>query len=142
MAFVTPGISIWLSWAATILALVSTAGIFSDLDQPGVRLTCSCPDRSAGCGCFLTGVLVAGLLFVTLQVVVFCLASFLVIGLRGGAWEPGLFIAVPLVVCFFSYLYAVCVLLGVVTSIHRGGRAPPRCCSGFSSSRWAPPSKP
>ena len=30
----------------------------------------------------------AGLLFVTLQVTIFCHASFLVIGLRGGAWEP------------------------------------------------------
>ena len=37
------------------------------------------------------------------------------IGLRGGAWEPGLFLAVPLVVCFFSYLFSVCVFLGVVT---------------------------
>ena len=57
----------------------------------------------------------AGLLFVTLQVTVFSLASFLVIGLRGGVWEPGLFIAVPLVVCFFSYLFSVCVLFGLLT---------------------------
>ena len=41
---------------------------------------------------FLTGLLFAGL-----QVTVFTLASFLVIGLRGGDWEPWIFIAVPLV---------------------------------------------
>src|SRR5207237_9963707 len=40
---------------------------------------------------------------------------FLVLGLRGGAWEPALFLAVPLVVLMFSYLFAVCVLLGVLT---------------------------
>jgi hypothetical protein len=42
-------------------------------------------------------------------------ASFLVIGLRGGVWEPGLLVAVPVVVCFFSYLFSVCVLLGLLT---------------------------
>jgi len=40
---------------------------------------------------------------------------FLVIGVRGGAWEFGLFLAVPIVVVFFSYLFAVCALLGLVT---------------------------
>jgi len=111
--FVTPGISIWLSWLATILALVSTAGIFPDLiSQGAVDLFVSKPISRLRL--FLTEY-AAGLLFVTLQVVIFSLASVLVIGLRGVAWEPGLFIAVPLVVCFFSYLYAVCVLLGVVT---------------------------
>jgi hypothetical protein len=34
---------------------------------------------------------------------------------RGGVWEEGIFLAIPLVVCFFSYLYAVSVLFGVVT---------------------------
>ncbi len=35
------------------------------------------------------------------------------IGLRGGAWEPGIFIAVPIVLLFFSYLFCFCVLIGV-----------------------------
>src|SRR6185437_5144958 len=63
---------------------------------------------------FLTKYL-AGLLFVTLQVVVISVGSFFVLGLRGHDWEPGLFWAIPIVVCFFSYLFAVCVLLGVKT---------------------------
>ncbi len=111
--FVTYGIGFWLSWPATILALISTAGIFPDLITGGsIDLLCSKPIGRLRL--FLTQY-VAGLLFVTLQVTVFCVASLLVIGLRGGQWEPGLFIAVPLIVCFFSYLFAMCAFLGVVT---------------------------
>ncbi len=112
-AFLSIGINVWLAWIATILALVSTAGIFPDLVNGGsVGLLVSKPIGRLRL--FLTQYL-AGLLFVTLQVTIFSLASFLVIGLRGGVWEPGLFMAVPLVVCFFSYLFAVCVFWGLVT---------------------------
>ena len=61
------------------------------------------------------GVMAAGLLFVALQVAIFATASYFVIGIRGGSWEPGVFLAIPLVVCFFSYLYAVSVFFGVLT---------------------------
>lgn len=111
--FVQIGIGLWLSWLASILALISTAGIFPDLITSGsIDLFVSKPISRLRL--FITEY-VAGLLFVTLQVAVFSLASFLVIGFRGGAWEPGLFVAIPLTVCFFSYLFAVCVLLGVLT---------------------------
>ncbi len=111
--FVAVGIGLWLSWLATILALISTAGIFPDLITSGsIDLFVSKPISRLRL--FLTEYL-AGLLFVALQVTVFSLASFLVIGLRGGSWEPGLFLAVPIVVCLFSYLFAVSVLVGVVT---------------------------
>jgi ABC-type transport system involved in multi-copper enzyme maturation permease subunit len=111
--FVQIGIGIWLSWLAAILALISTAGIFPDLLTSGsIDLYVSKPISRLRL--FVTEY-VAGLLFVALQVAVFSVACFLVIGLRGGVWEPGLFLAVPLVVCFFSYLFSVCVLLGVVT---------------------------
>ena len=59
-------------------------------------------------GLFFTEYL-AGLLFAALQVTIFTAACFLVIGPRGPVWEPGLFLAVPIVVCFFSYLFSVCV---------------------------------
>ncbi len=111
--FVNIGVGVWLSWAATILALISTAGIFPDLITSGaVGLLVSKPISRLRL--FFTQY-VAGLLFVTLQVGAFSLASFLLIGIRGGAWEPGLFLAVPLVVCFFSYLFSVCVLFGLLT---------------------------
>lgn len=113
MLFVNLGIVFWLSWLASILALVSTAGIFPDFLAGGaIELSLSKPIGRARL--FLSKYL-AGLLFVGLQVGLFSLASFLVIGLRGGVWESGVFLAVPLVVLFFSYLFGVCVLLGLLT---------------------------
>ncbi|MBN2580812.1 MAG: ABC transporter permease [Pirellulales bacterium] len=113
LLFTQIGIGVWLAWLATILALVSTAGIFPDLIGSGsIDLYVSKPIGRLRL--FLTEY-AAGLLFTALQVTIFSAACFLVIGLRGGVWEPGLFLAVPLVVCFFSYLFAVCVLLGVWT---------------------------
>jgi ABC-type transport system involved in multi-copper enzyme maturation permease subunit len=107
------GIKIWLTWAATILALVSTAGIIPEFLASGaIELALSKPIGRLRL--FLTKY-AAGLLFVTLQVAVFTAASFLVIGLRGGTWEGRLFWAVPITVCMFSYVYCVCALLGVLT---------------------------
>lgn len=111
--FVGLGIKFWLAWAASILALVSTASIFPDFLSGGaVDLWVSKPISRLRL--FLTKYL-AGLLFVTLQVAVFTGACFLVMGFRAGLWLPGVFLAVPLVVCFFSYLYAFCVLFAVLT---------------------------
>lgn len=103
----------WLTWAATILALISTASIFPDFLAGGaVDLYLSKPIGRLRL--FFTKYL-TGLLFVTLQVAVFTVGSFLVLGWRGGVWEPGLFLAIPIVVLFFSYLFSICVLLGVLT---------------------------
>jgi ABC-type transport system involved in multi-copper enzyme maturation permease subunit len=111
--FVQIGIGIWLSWLATILAIISTAGIYPDLMTSGsIDLFVSKPISRLRL--FFTEY-AAGLLFVALQVTIFSMACFLVIGLRGGVWEPGLFLAVPIMVCFFSYLFSVSTLLGVVT---------------------------
>ena len=113
LMFVQLGINLWLAWAATILALVSTASIFPDFLSGGaVDLWLSKPISRFRL--FLTKY-ATGLLFVTLQVTVFTLACFLVLGLRGGVWAPGIFLAVPLVLCFFSYLFAFCVLFAVLT---------------------------
>lgn len=111
--FVYFGINFWLAWLVTILALVTTAGMFPDFMAAGaIDLALSKP--IGRWRLFLTKY-AAGLLFVALQVTVFTGAVFLVLGLRAGAWEPSLFLAVPLVVVFFSYLFSVCTLLGVVT---------------------------
>ena len=111
--FVGLGIDLWLAWVATILALISTAGIFPAFMQRGsIDLVIARP--IGRWRLFLTQY-AAGLLFVTLQIAIFCAASFLVMGLRGGTWEPGVFLGIPLVVCFFSYLFSMCVLLGVLT---------------------------
>ncbi len=107
------GIGLWLTWIATILALVSTASIIPDFISSGsIDLVLSKPIGRLRL--FLTKY-IAGLLFVTLQVGVFTLCSFLVIGIRGGAWELSLFLAIPIVVLFFSYLFSVCALLGMIS---------------------------
>jgi ABC-type transport system involved in multi-copper enzyme maturation permease subunit len=109
--FLNYGIEFWLTWLATVLALISTASIFPDFIATGaVDLYLSKPISRLRL--FLTKYL-CGLLFVALQIGCFCAASFAVIGLRGGAWEPGIFLAVPIVLLFFSYLFCFCGLIGV-----------------------------
>ncbi len=111
--FAQLGIPVWLTWVAAILALISTASIFPDFLAGGaIELTLSKPISRVRL--FFTKFL-TGLLFVTLQVGVFTLACFIVIGVRGSSWEWGLWLAVPIVVLFFSYLFSLCTLFGVVT---------------------------
>jgi hypothetical protein len=112
--FVLLGVGMWLTgWLATGLALISTASLFPDFLAGGaVDLYLSKPIGRLRLFLFKYS---CGLLFVGLQIACFCTASFLVIGLRGHAWEPGLFMAVPIVVLFYSYLFCVCVLIGVLT---------------------------
>lgn len=113
LLFINLGIGIWLTWIAAVLALISTAGIIPEMISGGsIEMLLSKPISRTRL--FFTKY-ATGLLFAALQVAVFTAASFLVIGIRGGAWEPSLFLAVPLVVCFFSYLFAFCVLVGVLT---------------------------
>ncbi len=111
--FTELGVKFWLGIIATILALISTASIFPDLVSGGsIELVLSKPISRLRL--FLTKY-AAGLLFVTLQVAVFAVGSFLVIGLRGGLWEPRILLSVPIVVLFFSYLFCVCALIGLIT---------------------------
>lgn len=113
MMFANFGVGFWLGWIATILALVSTSGMIPDFIAGGaVELTLSKPVGRVRL--FLTKWAV-GLLFVALQVAVFTLACFLIIGIRGGSWTPRVFLAIPIVVLFFSYLYSVQALLGLLT---------------------------
>jgi hypothetical protein len=112
-AFSAMGIKIWLAWIATILALVSTASIIPDFIAGGaVELTLSKPIGRARL--FLTKYL-AALLFAALQVTVFTVAVFLLIGLRGKSWEPRVFLAIPIMIVFFSYLYCICAWFGLLT---------------------------
>jgi hypothetical protein len=113
LSFVKFGIGLWLAWIATVLALVSTAPIFPDFLAGGaIELVLSKPIGRVRL--FFTKYFTA-LLFVTLQVGVFTLACFMVIGIRGHSWDLRLFLAVPIVVCFFSYLFSICTLLGMTT---------------------------
>ena len=106
-------IGIWVEKAAMVLALISTASIFPELMAGGsIDLYLSRPIGRFRL--FLTKY-VGGLLFVLLQVTVFAAGCYLVFGLRAGQWRPNLFLIVPLAGLLFSYLFAVCVLVGVLT---------------------------
>lgn len=107
------GITIWLTWAAIILAIFSTAGIFPELMTSGAIDTLLTKPISR-LRLFLTKYLL-GLGFVALQVAVFAVSAFLIIGIRASDWDPTMFLAIPIVLLFFSYLYAICVLVGVLT---------------------------
>ena len=107
------GITVWLTWAAIILAIFSTAGMFPDLMTTGAIDTLLTKPISR-LRLFLTKYLL-GLGFVGLQVSVFAISAFLVIGFRASDWDPTMFLAIPIVLLFFSYLYAICVLVGVWT---------------------------
>jgi len=107
------GVGFWLAWIGNILALASTAGIFPDFLAAGsVDLFLSKPISRLRL--FLSKY-VGGLLFVTLQVGIFSLCSFILLGMRGHQWNPAIFLSIPLVVLVFSYLFSICVLLGVLT---------------------------
>ena len=90
-AFLNLGIGIWLTWIATVLALVSTAGIFPTL-LTGGQIETMLSKPISRTRLFLTK-FITGLLFVGLQVSLFCIASILVIGLRGGTWMPEILLA-------------------------------------------------
>jgi ABC-type transport system involved in multi-copper enzyme maturation permease subunit len=106
-------VRIWLAWGAMILALVSVSGIFPDFLAGGaVELTLSKPIGRARL--YLTR-FASGLLFALLQSLVFAGIAFVVIGLRAGAWEWRLFLAVPILLLFFSFLFSVNALMGLLT---------------------------
>ena len=103
----------WMGIVAAVLAIISTASFFPDLVQQGsIDLMLSKPIGRLRL--FATRYL-TGLLFAFLQIFIFTLICFLVIGIRGGVWEPGLFIAVPFFILFFSYIFCVSVYIGVTT---------------------------
>ena len=111
--FSSLGVGLWLSWIASIIALVSTASIFPDfVDRGSIDLMLSKPIGRARL--FITK-FATGLMFAGFQVTAFTVAAFLVIGIRGGDWEPWLLIAIPLVVIFYSYLFAVQAVIGLLT---------------------------
>ena len=112
-SFAYVGVPIWLTWIATILALISTASIIPDFIAGGaVELTLSKP---IGRVRLLLTKYFTGLLFAALQVLAFSAACLLVIGIRGGSWEWRVLLAVPIVIVFFSYLFCVATFFGLIT---------------------------
>lgn len=106
-------VNLWLAWAASILALISTSSIFpSFLKEGAVELVMSRPTRRVT---IFFVKYVGGLLFVAIQVGIFTLGAFLAAGWRVDVWDPMIFLAIPLVTLFYSYLFCINVLVGVIT---------------------------
>lgn len=106
-------ISWWLGWGAGIMALISTTSIFPDFIAGGaIDLYLSKP---IGRLRLFLSKYVAALMFVLGQALVFSIGAFLVVGIRVGEWKWGLFLTIPLIGLYFSFLFSFCVLIGVLT---------------------------
>lgn len=106
-------VTIWLGWIATVLALISTCTIFPEFVKGGsIELSLSKPITRLHLFFMKYAV---SLSFVVLQVLLFCVGIFLCVGLRIGEWNWGIFYAIPIITVFYSYLFSVCVLVGMVT---------------------------
>jgi ABC-type transport system involved in multi-copper enzyme maturation permease subunit len=111
--FLTLGTNLWLAYAATLLAIISTASLVPSLiDEGSVDLYVTRPLGRTRL--FLTRYL-TGLLFVALQALCFSLTAMAVFWFRADAFLPGLLWAVPFVTLFFSFLYCVGALTGLLT---------------------------
>lgn len=113
LMFQTFGINFWLTWAASIIGLIATCSMIPDFIAGGsIELTLSKPVSRFRL--FITKY-AAGLVFTFLQVLVFTTAVFLLIGIRGGEWSPRVFLAVPIVTLTYSYLFAMCAFVGMLS---------------------------
>lgn len=111
--FTTFIVSVWLAWIATILALISTVSIFPDfLAEGAVDIVLSKPITRVRLFVYKY---LTSLLFVLLQVGVFCIGIFLCMLWRLGEANWLVFAAIPLVTVFYSYLYSMAVLISVLT---------------------------
>jgi len=106
-------VGLWLSWVAVGLALISCAPVFPDFMSEGsIGIPLSKPvSRLTLFICKYIG----ALLFVIVQVGLFCVIVLIAIRWRVGTWNPSIFWAVPLVTLVFSYIYSVVVLVSVKT---------------------------
>jgi len=106
-------VGFWLSWVAVILAIISCAPIFPDFMSEGsIGIPLSKPVSRLSLFFYKY---IGSLMFVVLQVAIFCVIVFLAIRWRVGVWNPSVFWAVPIVTLMFSYIYSVVVLVSVKT---------------------------
>jgi hypothetical protein len=106
-------VGFWLSWVAVILAIISCAPIFPDFMSEGsIGIPLSKPVSRLTLFFYKY---IGSLMFVVLQVAIFCVIVFFAIRWRVGVWNPSVFWAVPIVTLMFSYIYSVVVLVSVKT---------------------------
>jgi ABC-type transport system involved in multi-copper enzyme maturation permease subunit len=106
-------VGVWLSWVAIGLAIISCAPVFPDFMAEGsIGIPLSKPVSRLKLFLYKY---IGSLMFVVLQVGLFCAIVFFAVRWRVGTWNPSVFWAVPLVTLVFSYLYSVVVLVAVKT---------------------------
>ncbi|MCH8150510.1 MAG: ABC transporter permease subunit, partial [Planctomycetes bacterium] len=100
-----------LGWPGIILAIIATAGFFPGFIEHGsIDLVLSKPMAR---WCIFLGKYFGSMVFVLVQALIFVTLTFVVLGLRWGAWLPGYLWTIPLVVLLFSYIYCVSVWVAV-----------------------------
>ncbi len=103
----------WLGFLAIIIALISVTPIFpSFLERGAIDIALSKPVGRVRL--FLAKYL-GSLLFVAIQVTVFCLICYLGQGIQIQEWGGQLWWALPLMILSFSSLYCIAVLISVLT---------------------------
>lgn len=103
----------WLGLFAIVLALISVCSVFPNFLEGGsIDIAVSKPISRVTL--FISKYL-SSLLFVGIQVLVFCFIVFIAFGLRMESWNFGIFWAVPLIIFVFSLIYCVAVLTAVWT---------------------------
>ncbi len=113
LIFVDYLVPYWLGFMALVLALISVCPIFPDFLKSGsIDVAVSKPVNRVTL--FLVKYL-GSLLFVAIQVFVFCVVVFIAQGLRLGTWNWNIFLAVLLLTFVFSLIYCVAVLTAVWT---------------------------
>lgn len=111
--FSTIAIPLWLTWGAVILALVSTAGTMPEFVAGGaIEMSLAKPISRVR---LLLTKYASALIFVAFQGLVFCGGWFLILGIRGGEWQPRVFLGIPIVLAVFSSIYCVTALIGFLT---------------------------
>ena len=101
----------WLGCFSLVLALISVSSVFPDFLQKGsIDVAVSKPISRVAL--FLTKYL-GCLLFVAIQVTVFCLICYIAQGARLGHWGLQIFWAVPLLVFAFSLIFCIPVLTAI-----------------------------
>jgi ABC-type transport system involved in multi-copper enzyme maturation permease subunit len=103
----------WTTFFGMILALITCSSIFPEFMAPGSIDTLL--SKSISRPQLFLAKFVSGLLFAAVQVALLAVIAFLAIRWRLGFWHLPVFWSVPLGIIFFSYLYAICVFLGVWT---------------------------
>lgn len=100
-------------WVGLIIALIMTASHVPTMLRPGgVDLMASYPHERWK---ILLARYLGGIVFIAWYTSLMILGMYVVVGLRGGGWEPQFLLAVPATVGAFAVLYSISTLLGVLS---------------------------